>query len=41
MPSPCLGAPLVAQGVKNLPAIYETHFQSLDQEGPLEKGMAT
>ena len=27
--------------VKNLPAIQETHVQSLGWEGPLEKGMAT
>ena len=27
--------------VKNLPAMQETQIQSLDQEDPLEKGMAT
>ena len=27
--------------VKNLPAIRETRIQSLGQENPLEKGMAT
>ena len=27
--------------VKNLPAMHETQVQSLDQEKPLEKGMAT
>ena len=27
--------------VKNLPAVQETQVQSLDQEDPLEKGMAT
>ena len=27
--------------VKNVPALQETWFQSLDQENPLEKGMAT
>ena len=27
--------------VKNLPAMQETHLQSLGQEDPLEKGMAT
>ena len=27
--------------VKNLPAILETQVQSLGQEDPLEKGMAT
>jgi len=31
----------VAQTVKNLPAIQETWVQSLDQEDPLEKKMAT
>ena len=31
---------LVAQTVKNLPAMQETRVQSLDQEDPLEKGMA-
>ena len=30
-----------AQLVKNLPAMQKTHVQSLGQEGPLEKGMAT
>ena len=32
---------LVAQLVKNLPAMPETWVQSLDWENPLEKGMAT
>ena len=32
---------LVAQMVKNLLAVWETLVQSLDQEDPLEKGMAT
>ena len=32
---------LVAQMVKNLPAMQETQLQSLGQEDPLEKGMAT
>ena len=32
---------LVAQMVKNLPAMLETQVQSLGQEDPLEKGMAT
>ena len=36
-----LGASLVAQTVKNLPAIQETWVQSLGQEDPLEKGMTT
>ena len=35
------GASLVAQMVKNLPAMQETRFWSLGQEDPLEKGMAT
>ena len=34
-------ASLVAQMVKNLPAMQETQFQSLGQEDPLQKGMAT
>ena len=33
-------ASLVAQMVKNLPAMYETLIRSLGQEDPLEKGMA-
>ena len=32
---------LVAQLVKNLPAMQETGIQSLGQEDPLEKEMAT
>ena len=32
---------LVTQTVKNLPATWETWVQSLGQEDPLEKGMAT
>ena len=32
---------LVAQRVKNLPALWESSVQSLDQEDPLEKGVAT
>ena len=35
------GASLVAQMVKNLPAMRETWVQSLGQEDPLEKEMAT
>ena len=31
----------MAQRVKNLPAMWETQVQSLCQEDPLEKGMAT
>ena len=39
---PCLiGASLVAQTVENLPAVQETRFQSLGQEDPLKKEMAT
>ena len=34
-------ASLVAQTVKNLPAMQETHVPSLGWEDPLEKGMAT
>ena len=34
-------ASLVAQEVKNLPAIQETQVQSLGQEDPLEMEMAT
>ena len=34
-------ASLVVQMVKNLPAMQETGLQSLDQEDPLEEGMAT
>ena len=32
---------LVAQRLKNLPAVQETWIRSLDQEDPLEKEMAT
>ena len=32
---------LVAQTVKNLPAMWETWVRSLDWEDPLEEGMAT
>ena len=35
------GSSLVAQTVKNLHSIPKTQVQSLDQEDPLEKGMAT
>ena len=31
----------MARGVKNLPAMWETWVGSLDQEDPLEKGVAT
>ena len=36
-----LGASLVAQMVKRLPAMLETWVQSLGWEDPLEKGKAT
>ena len=36
-----LGASLVAQRLKHLPAMRETWVQSLGQEDPLEKEMAT
>ena len=36
-----LGASLVAQMVKNLPAMQETQVQSLGWEDPPEKGKAT
>ena len=36
-----LVVPLVAQMVKNLPALQETRVQSLGREDPLEKGVAT
>ena len=32
---------LMAQMIKNLPAVRETRVQSLSQEGPLEKGLET
>ena len=35
------GSPLVAQMVKNLPAMQETQVWSPSQEDPLEMGMAT
>ena len=34
-------ASLVAQTVKNPPAVWETRVQSLGREGALEEGMAT
>ena len=36
---PC--ASLVAQMIKNLPAMWETRVRSLGWENPLEEGMAT
>ena len=41
MTMPLIWASLVAQLVKNLPAIQETWVQSLGWEDPLEKEMAT
>ena len=40
-PAPSSEASLVAQMVKNLPAMQETWVQSLGLEDPLEKEMAT
>ena len=40
-PSEHFWASLVAQMVKNLPAVQETWVRSLGWEDPLEKGMAT
>ena len=37
----CFGASLVAQLVKNLPAMQETWVRNLGQEDPLENGKAT
>ena len=34
-------ASLVAQTLKNLPAVWETWVRSLDGEDPLKEGMAT
>ena len=34
-------ASLVTQMIKNLPEVQETHVKSLDQEDPMEKGIAT
>ena len=39
--SPSSGASLVAQMVKNLPAMQETQVRSLGWEDPLEKEVAT
>ena len=38
---PFIWAPLVAQSVKNLPAVQDTWVQTLGWEDPLEKEMAT
>ena len=40
-PLQCSWASLVAQMVKNLPAMWETWVQFLDWENPLEEGMST
>ena len=40
MPVVNIGA-LLARMAKNLPAMQETQVPSLDQEDPMEKGMAT
>ena len=37
----CVKSSLVAQLVKNLPAMQETHVQSLRQQDSLETGVAT
>ena len=37
----CFNSKMVAQTVKNLPAMQETQVRSLSQEDPLKKGMAT
>ena len=41
LPTSVFGASLVAQMVKNPPAVRETWVQSLDWEDPLEEGMET
>ena len=41
LPSPVFWASLVAQTVKNLPAVRETWVRSLGWGDPLEEGMAT
>ena len=35
------GTPLVAQTLRSLPVMWDTPVQSLGQEDPLEKGVAT
>ena len=40
-PGPPIHSSLVAQMVKNLPAMQGTRILSMDWEDPLEKGMAT
>ena len=41
MPEVALRASLVAQRIKNLPAMWKAWVQSLGCEDPLEKGKAT
>ena len=41
IPNIVSGASQVAEMVKNPPAMQQTQVQSVDQEDPLEKGMAT
>ena len=41
LPTPVSWTSLVAQLVKNLPAMWETWVQSLDWEDPLEQGKVT
>ena len=36
-----IGPKLVAQAVRNLPAVQETHVGFLGQEDPLEEGLVT
>ena len=36
-----VSASLMAQTMKHLPAMWETHIRSLGQEDPLEQGIAT
>ena len=36
-----VGASLVTQTIKRLPAVWQTWVPSLDREDPLEKAMAT
>jgi len=40
-PFPNIGAFLLVQMVKNLPAMKETWFRSLGWEDPMENGLAT
>ena len=41
LPTPVFWVSLVAQMVKNLPAMWETWVQVLGQEDPLEEGIET